>query len=97
MGGSFDPVHKGHIHAAVGAIKKLNLDTVVFVPNYKNPLKGKSHAPPEARLEMLRLATEGIKGLEVSGAEIKKNPPHTRWKPCVYGKNNSEKTKSCGS
>ncbi|WP_462137581.1 nicotinate-nicotinamide nucleotide adenylyltransferase, partial [Candidatus Mycalebacterium sp.] len=58
LGGSFDPVHNGHMEAAVQVREKLGVDTVFLVPNYKNPLKDESYAPPGARLEMLRLATE---------------------------------------
>ena len=39
FGGSFDPIHKGHILLANYAIKKLNLDKLIFVPSYKNPFK----------------------------------------------------------
>ncbi|QMU55893.1 MAG: nicotinate (nicotinamide) nucleotide adenylyltransferase [Candidatus Mycalebacterium zealandia] len=72
LGGSFDPVHNGHMEAAVQIRKKLGVGTVFFVPNYQNPLKDESHAPPGARLEMLRLATEGVEGVKVSDVEMKK-------------------------
>ncbi len=73
LGGSFDPVHNGHIEAAVRTGKKLNFDKVVLVPNYQNPLKGDGpQAPPEKRFEMLKLATGQLEGIEVSSLEIEK-------------------------
>lgn len=75
LGGSFDPVHNGHIHAAKRARERLGFDEIVLVPNYQNPLKGESHAPPEARLEMLKLATGGIEGIQISDEEIQKKSP----------------------
>ena len=39
FGGSFNPVHKGHIEIAKYAIEKLGLDKLFFIPNYKNPFK----------------------------------------------------------
>ncbi len=73
FGGSFDPVHKGHIHAAIQVGKKLNLDKVVFMPSYKNPLKsGGAHTGADMRLDMLELATSKIPGLEASSMEIEK-------------------------
>ncbi len=73
LGGSFDPVHNGHIQASVQIRKKLGLDRVVFVPNYQNPLKNKgAQAPADKRLQMLKLAVSGIDGLEVSPVEVEK-------------------------
>ncbi|MGI9558918.1 MAG: nicotinate-nucleotide adenylyltransferase [Thermodesulfobacteriota bacterium] len=73
LGGSFDPVHKGHISAAVQIRKILSLDRVVLVPNYRNPLKrGDSGAGAGGRLEMLRLATADIEGVEVSEVEAER-------------------------
>lgn len=57
FGGTFDPVHSGHLAMAEAAASSLNLHRVYFVPTSQNPLKGQ---PPLAsasdRLEMLRLA-----------------------------------------
>jgi nicotinate-nucleotide adenylyltransferase len=56
FGGSFDPIHLGHLIAASEAASALNLDRVLFVvaarPPHKTPV-----APPEARYEMVLLAT----------------------------------------
>lgn len=39
FGGSFNPVHAGHLKLALGAMSELNLERVVFVPSHQNPLK----------------------------------------------------------
>jgi len=44
FGGSFNPVHLGHLHLANEALTKLNLDRVVFVPAYRNPFKADNTA-----------------------------------------------------
>jgi len=58
FGGSFDPVHRGHLFLAKTAISKLGLDRIIFIPAYQNPLK---HNKPENNLhryKMLLLATK---------------------------------------
>lgn len=79
FGGSFDPVHNGHISAARAVWEKLGADRVVLVPNYQNPLKEQAaRASAEERLEMLRLAVAGMEGLEVSRIETERGAPsHT--------------------
>ena len=57
-GGSFDPFHLGHLHAAKVLLEKFDFTRLYFVPAFQNPLKGKTAADNEARLEMLR---EGLK------------------------------------
>ncbi|MCQ2548142.1 MAG: nicotinate-nucleotide adenylyltransferase [Clostridia bacterium] len=57
LGGSFDPIHNGHINIAVNALIKRNLDFVCFMPTKKNPFKaGKDQASDEDRLAMLKAA-----------------------------------------
>lgn len=57
MGGSFDPVHFGHLVAAQDALERGGLDRLVFVPAAQAPLKpGAVQASAEARLGMLRAA-----------------------------------------
>lgn len=76
LGGSFDPVHNGHIKAAVETGKKLGAGRVALVPNYRNPLKPQpAGASVSERLEMLNLAVEGTEGLEVSEIETERKSP----------------------
>jgi cytidyltransferase-like protein len=71
MGGSFDPVHFGHLVAAQDALERGKLDRLVFVPAAQAPLKpGVVQAPAEARLGMLRAALDGDARFEVSDYEM---------------------------
>ncbi len=57
LGGSFDPVHRGHIGLATGAREKFKLDHILFIPAYLSPHKLTSEpASPRHRLAMLKLA-----------------------------------------
>ncbi len=56
-GGSFDPVHKGHILAAKSALEKVGADIVYFVPCFSSPDNKKFQADFYHRVEMLRKAT----------------------------------------
>lgn len=75
MGGTFDPVHRGHIHLAREAKKKLKLDKVLFVPAFLAPNKKNKKSeilPAPFRLKMLKLAIAGIRDFEISYFELKK-------------------------
>lgn len=61
FGGTFDPIHAGHLEIARRAKEALALDEVRFLPCHTSPHKiGISTAPPQDRLEMVRLATAGL-------------------------------------
>lgn len=71
FGGSFDPVHVGHLIVAECCREQARLDRVLFVPAALPPHKRtRSLAPAADRLEMLRLATGGHDAFAVSTAEI---------------------------
>ena len=76
LGGTFDPVHFGHLGAALAARQTLSLDRVLLVPSAFPP-----HRPeaPEAsgphRLAMVTLAIDGIDGLEASEMELGRDGP----------------------
>lgn len=73
FGGSFDPVHTGHLTIAQDAVEQLRLDRLIFVPAAVPPHKqGKTLVDGHHRFEMLRLATEGVPKFEVSGMELKR-------------------------
>ena len=70
-GGTFDPVHRGHIESALAAKEALQLDKVVFVPGGEPPHKlDRRITPAEDRLSMLRAAVAPYEGLEISEYEI---------------------------
>lgn len=70
-GGSFNPVHKGHIHLAESIKAEFGLDRIFFVPSRISPHRSsEEYASAQDRLEMLRLACEGREGFEVCGYEL---------------------------
>ncbi|MBM3297970.1 MAG: nicotinate (nicotinamide) nucleotide adenylyltransferase [Candidatus Aminicenantes bacterium] len=71
QGGTFDPVHLGHIRAAVAARRRFRLDRVLLIPSAVPPHKEYADtAPPEHRLRMVKMACRGRTGLEASALEI---------------------------
>ena len=71
FGGSFDPVHYGHLLLAECCREQGRLDRVLFVPAASPPHKQDHRlSPAEARVQMLRLATGGHEAFEVSTVEI---------------------------
>ena len=71
FGGSFDPVHYGHLLLAETCRDQCPLDRVIFVPAATPPHKrGNSRTDAQQRVEMLRLAIGGHAGMEVSTMEI---------------------------
>ena len=76
-GGSFNPPHLGHMLAAREMAEALGLDRVLLVPAATPPHKDMAGGSPsgEQRLEMLRLASEGMEGAEVDGLELRRKGP----------------------
>jgi nicotinate-nucleotide adenylyltransferase len=73
LGGSFDPVHFGHLLAAQDAYEQHGLDRLVIVPAAQAPLKpSDAQSSSEDRLAMVRAATEWDTRFEVSDFELKK-------------------------
>ncbi|TWT99803.1 Nicotinate-nucleotide adenylyltransferase [Botrimarina colliarenosi] len=71
FGGSFDPVHNGHLALAACCAEQGQLDAVWLIPAAVQPLKPDGPVAADAdRVAMLRLATEGQAGREVSTIEI---------------------------
>lgn len=75
MGGTFDPIHHGHLVAAEEARYGLTLDEVVFVPAGRPWQKSEDVTPAELRLQMVKLATDDNAGLEVSRMEVERTGP----------------------
>jgi nicotinate-nucleotide adenylyltransferase len=73
LGGTFNPIHNGHLHLAEAVRKKLHLDRILFIPSGNPPHKKEAEIPPaEHRLEMTRLALLGHPGFELSDIEVKR-------------------------
>ena len=73
LGGSFDPVHFGHLLAAQDAYEQHQLDRLILVPAAQAPLKPTDvQSTPEDRLAMLRAAVEWDHRFEISDFELRK-------------------------
>jgi nicotinate-nucleotide adenylyltransferase len=71
LGGTFNPIHTGHLVLAEEAREKLNLDKVILVPAYVPPHKKEEDlAEPNDRFKMVELAIRGNPNFEVSSVEI---------------------------
>ncbi|WP_288798744.1 nicotinate-nucleotide adenylyltransferase [uncultured Megasphaera sp.] len=70
MGGSFNPIHMGHLMIAEEARQALGLEKIYFVPSYQTPKKEVQGATPLQRLEMTQLATADNPYFKVSDWEI---------------------------
>ena len=58
FGGTFDPIHNGHLRTALEVLEGLSLSKVHFVPSSQSPLRSESTAPNDVRLRMVRAAAE---------------------------------------
>ncbi len=72
FGGSFDPVHLGHITVVEAAAKALDLDVVNVIPAFRQPFKPLPLAPPKDRLAMLQLAVGNSPRLVVDARELER-------------------------
>lgn len=75
LGGTFDPVHFGHLHAAKHALSGLDLDQVLFVPAGQPWQKQSVHASAQDRFAMVSLAVQGDNRCAVSRIEIDREGP----------------------
>lgn len=77
FGGSFDPIHLGHLNLALRIMEKKRLDQVIFCLSHVSPTK--QQTPPVAsahhRLKMLQLALEDVHGCVLCDWEINRPPP----------------------
>jgi nicotinate-nucleotide adenylyltransferase len=72
-GGTFNPVHHGHLILARQALEEFKLDRLIFVPAAESPFKIQNHtAPAGDRLAMLRLAIAGEDRFSVDPLEIER-------------------------
>ena len=70
LGGSFNPIHNGHLHIANYTYTTLGLNHIIFIPTGDPPHKpSTSLAPAHHRLEMVKLATESFKHFVVDNRE----------------------------
>jgi nicotinate-nucleotide adenylyltransferase len=70
LGGTFDPIHMGHLRCSEEILELFDLDRIILIPASKQPLKAKQSVTPFVhRKEMVRLAIEGNASLSLSETE----------------------------
>jgi len=88
IGGTFDPIHIAHLYIAEVAMKKLNLEKVIFMPAGSPPHKtDRRITEASLRLEMVNAAIKGKKGFEVSDYEIQNKGMSYTYKTLEYFNN----------
>lgn len=75
LGGTFDPIHHGHLRCAQELLQDLPLDEVRLVPCRVPPHRAAPHASVEQRLRMLNAALADAPGLSVDGRELSREGP----------------------
>ena len=75
FGGTFDPIHFGHLRTAFECLERLRLDHVRFVPCADPPHRARPFAPAAARLEMVAAAVDGIAGFVADAREFDRGGP----------------------
>ncbi|OMH34038.1 nicotinate-nicotinamide nucleotide adenylyltransferase [Motiliproteus sp. MSK22-1] len=75
MGGTFDPIHNGHLRTALEIRQLLDLNEVRLIPCHIPVHREQPGSNAQQRLEMIRLAVEGEAGLSVDDREIQRSEP----------------------
>ncbi|WP_420827959.1 nicotinate-nucleotide adenylyltransferase [Marinomonas algarum] len=75
MGGTFDPVHNGHLRTAVEILDRFGYSSLKLIPCFQPVHKGKPGVSPQQRLDMVRLAISGDARLSVDAREIEREGP----------------------
>lgn len=72
LGGTFDPIHYGHLRLALEVRESLGLAEVRFVPNSSPPHRQPPQAPASRRVEWIRQAIRGVPGLVLDDCELQR-------------------------
>jgi nicotinate-nucleotide adenylyltransferase len=75
FGGTFDPIHYGHLRTAFELLQTLHFEEVRFIPCGDPPHRGVTFAPATLRLDMVRLATRNEPGFIVDDRELRREGP----------------------
>lgn len=75
FGGTFDPVHFGHLRSALELAESTQADVMHLLPNHQPAHRGPAAASTEDRLSMLERAVDGVAGLIVDGREALRDGP----------------------
>jgi nicotinate-nucleotide adenylyltransferase len=72
FGGTFDPIHRGHLEVAEACARSLNLDPVLMIPSNRPPHRSEPRASASDRLAMVELAVAGREPLRASDIEVRR-------------------------
>lgn len=75
LGGTFDPVHIGHLRSALEVAENYGLDELLLIPNAQPPHRDSPQVSAQQRLEMVQLAVDGVAVLSVDGRELQRDKP----------------------
>lgn len=75
FGGTFDPPHLAHLHVAQAVQSQFEIDEVIWIPAFQNPMKQQRTAPPRKRLKMVELCLRDQTGMSLSDLEITRGGP----------------------
>ncbi len=75
FGGTFDPIHYGHLHPVEALAKQVGLQKVILLPNHVPPHRPQPEANPIQRLEMVRLAIQDNPLFTIDIRELERNTP----------------------
>jgi nicotinate-nucleotide adenylyltransferase len=75
FGGTFNPIHIGHLRSALEVAEQLNLDELRLIPGARPPHRGAPQVSAQQRLDMVKLAVEGVDHLSVDDIEFRRERP----------------------
>jgi len=75
FGGTFDPIHYGHLRSAFELLQALDLSEIRFVPSAEPPHRGRTLAPAKLRFRMVEVAVAGQPGFVIDDCEFRRDGP----------------------
>lgn len=72
LGGTFDPVHLGHLRPAIELLERLGMAEMRLVPGHVPPHRSAPRASPDQRLRLLQYAVRGVPGLAIDERELRR-------------------------
>lgn len=97
FGGTFNPVHHGHLCLAEEAWFHAGLDELTFIPNNRPPHKDNPEVTAEVRYQMLLAATEGVDHFSVSRVELEREGPSYTYDTLMTFEPSEELVFVCGA